>query len=195
MPKPATVNHQKFPLALALGDSGFDREEVRDAYGRLERRAVYLLKGWEVSMGFTPDDLASRALTDYLKLRNEGREPEDAYPMASRGLQQAVYHLFQKMANNPTDYFEEAAHADPDQEEEDSSEELTALEASVIYFHPDLMDWIANLLSSRETQAVTLRYEADLDLHGVAGEMGIGYETAKTLVKRSLKKLRGVLSP
>lgn len=195
MPPVAKVNHHKYPVQLALGVSGFDRDEVWEVYSRFEKRAVYLLKGWENTMGVTPDDIAQTAFTAYLSLRKEGFEPDDAYPQASRGLQQDIHHLWQKAANNPTDYFEEPEREESDTDEDPGQAEMTAAESAALYFDPDRVDWLASLLSRRETEAVILRYEADLDLHGVATSMGVSYETAKTLVKRALKKLRGGLSP
>lgn len=156
-------------------------------YDRFEFRAAYLMGGWANVMGQTPDDLAQVALNTYVGLLDE-HGPDSAHKMASHGLRQDVTNLYQKDANNPTEYFPEPDQEDPDAETYES--QLADIEASWLYFTPDLMDRLSGVLTAREIDAVVHVFESDLTQEETARKMRVSERRVRALLHSALDKAR-----
>lgn len=177
---------------LPLSSSGPCRIECQPTYSRFERRAVVLLGGWQHVQGDTPDDLASGALKEYLRLVGEYGD-EDAHKLASRGMQQDVFHLFQKKKNNPTTEFEHPSWGEGDDTESDIEYSLAAWEHSQIYFSADQLDWMSGILTSQEMEAIVLVHEADSTQLAASRRMGLTQPRVSQLLLSAYNKLRAHL--
>lgn len=180
----------RFRTWLALGRSDVDRADLVEVYQKFESRAVWLMSGWQNVMGTTPDDLAQVALCSYLSLLPT-HDPDEAHKLASRGLQQDVYHLFAKGANNPTGYFADAMPADPDDPHSEPGEHsLAAVEASWLYFTPDFVDALYEHLTGREIDLLIQVYEQDRSQAEIARSKRVSTQAVTKRVRTALNKLR-----
>jgi len=180
----------KFPATLLpLSDTGPTQEECHPPYLKFERRAAVIMGGWAHVQGDSPDDLASEALRAYLGLVDEYGE-EDAHKLASRAMQQDVFHLYQKEKNNPTTEFEHPSWGEGDDTESDVEYSLAAWEHTQIYFSADQLDWMSDLLTGPELEAVVLVYEEDVTQLTAAKRMGVSQQRVSKILQSAHSKLQ-----
>lgn len=165
--------------------SGFGQptaEEVRPSYRSMLLQAQKHLGMTECHQGICADDLANMGLYDYLRLLQE-HGPEGAIKLARFRLGRNVMDIRTKAGNNPT------KSVDQTNDSESLDLDWESIEASRLYFSPDMIDTLSAVLTARELEAIILLFESDLTEKQTAKRMRVQVGTIKTLKFRALEKL------
>jgi hypothetical protein len=142
-------------------------------YRRLEQRATILLKGWEHTLGDTPDDLALAALRVYLDQRMTGKSQSSSWNLAFVSIKRDVIDLHSKLAYGESYLDRDYAGA----------EWLTAL-------NPDTWDWLGSMLDARGCELVRRVYEDKQPLAEIARLWKTPWQTLKDELTLALLTLR-----